>query len=346
MMQRDFKPTELARVRQRLLRWYDRSRRDLLWRRTRDAYHIWVSEIMLQQTRVQAVIPYYERFLRAFPDVRSLAAAGEQDLLARWSGLGYYSRARNLQRAAQIVVRDHEGSFPRDFAAALSLPGVGRYTASAVLSIAYGAPLAVLDGNVARVLARLHAFAGDVRTATGREKLWQRAGELLSRRRPGDFNQAMMELGATLCLPRQPRCAQCPLRLLCRAYLRGEVNRYPVRPGKPQPARRRYVAAIVRDRNGRLLLVQRPPTARWMKGFWELPMWETGGTPPVRGLALAKQLGAIRHSITGYRLEVAVYSAAVRNRKAPAGRWTSLLGLGDQPVTTITRKAVNLIRDA
>ena len=333
-------------IQTRLLRWYDRGHRDLPWRKTSDPYHIWVSEIMLQQTRVQAVIPYYERFLRRFPDVDALANAPEQELLACWSGLGYYSRARNLQRAARIVVERHGSQFPRDRAAALDLPGIGHYTASAILSIAYGISLPVLDGNVARVLSRLFAVAADLKTTPGKDTLNRLAANLLSASRPGDFNQGMMELGATICLPRQPQCQACPLRVLCAAYCEQSVEAYPPPRIKLKPVTRRLTAAIVKDRRGRCLTVQRPPTANWMAGFWELPMWEQPSEPLPSALTLRVPLGIVRHTITQNRILVSVFSASARDsKKMPGGRWLTPEELATIPITTITRKALAL-RDA
>ncbi|HEX4643869.1 MAG TPA: A/G-specific adenine glycosylase, partial [Candidatus Acidoferrales bacterium] len=218
---------DLPKFRRRLLSWFSKRKRDLPWRRTRDPYRIWLSEIMLQQTRVAAVIPYYERFLEAFPDVRSLASAKTDDVLANWAGLGYYSRARNLQRAAREIAARPAADFPRDYDAALDLPGIGRYTAAAVLSIAYGAPHAALDGNVARVLARIGAVRGDLRVPSRWRKLEAAAQELLACRAPGDWNQAMMELGATLCTPRSPRCGLCPVEAWCRARQLGIAEKLP-----------------------------------------------------------------------------------------------------------------------
>src|SRR5580700_932140 len=203
----------LAGIRRRLLAWYGKHKRDLPWRRTEDPYRIWISEIMLQQTRVAAVIPYYERFLALFPDVSALASAPEQDLLAAWAGLGYYSRARNLQKAARAIVE--LAQFPTDYAALRDLPGVGDYTAAAVASIAFGMPHAALDGNVLRVLSRVAAERGDIKSQVVRRRLGALADTLLDRRRPGEFNQAMMELGATVCLPKQPMCVRCPIQLHC-----------------------------------------------------------------------------------------------------------------------------------
>ena len=331
-------------IRTRLLRWYDRGHRDLPWRKTSDPYRIWVSEIMLQQTRVQAVIPYYERFLLHFPDVETLASAPEQELLACWSGLGYYSRARNLQRAARIIVEHHDSRFPRDQAAALALPGIGHYTASAILSITYGVPLAVLDGNVARVLSRLFAIAAELKTTAGRQKLNRLASDVLSAGRPGDFNQAMMELGAIVCLPRHPQCKACPLRTICVAHREDMVERFPPRRSKPKPVTRRLTAVIVKDRRGRCLTVQRPATANWMAGFWELPMWEQPAEVAPTALTLRERLGTVRHTITQNRMLVSVLSASLRDgRKISEGRWLSAAELATSPVTTITRKALALL---
>ncbi|MBI4480801.1 MAG: A/G-specific adenine glycosylase [Acidobacteria bacterium] len=335
--------SDLLSIRWRLLRWYDLHRRDLPWRNTADPYRIWVSEVMLQQTRVQAVVPYYENFLRYFPNVETLAAAPEDDLLACWSGLGYYSRARNLQKAARVILQQHGGKFPRDLEAALALPGIGRYTASAVLSIAYKLPLPVLDGNVARVLSRLYALAADLKSAGGEQRLRQLADKLISMRRPGDFNQAMMELGATICLPHRPQCEQCPIRRSCLAYVREEVKNYPPLRRKSTPVLRRYIAALVQDKAGRVLLVRRPAQAKWLGGFWELPMWEPAEKSAPSWLAVKQRLGTVRHSITDNRLEVAVFLASLRGRRPLADeRWIAAAEFRDFPITTVTRKALAL----
>ncbi len=339
-----------VQIRRKLLVWYGRHKRTLPWRETRDPYRIWVSEIMLQQTRVQAVIPFYERFLRLFPDVQALAAAAEQRLLACWSGLGYYSRARNLQKAAQVIVSEHGGRFPNDLQSALRLPGIGPYTAPAVLSIACGLPLPVLDGNVARVLARLYALPDDPQTAEGKRKRLNLAAALVSRRRPGDCNQALMELGATVCLPKRPRCPECPLRSHCLAFGRNQMERYPVPRLKTRPVTRRFTAALALDPAGRVLLVRRERTAKWMGGFWELPMWEENsrkGSPVHRemesrdGIRLGSLLGRVRHTITTNKLHVAVCAAKVDRRLvAPRERWVSMRHIDRLPITTITRKAL------
>jgi A/G-specific adenine glycosylase len=252
------KDRELASFRKNLLGWFGQYQRDLPWRRTKDPYRIWLSEIMLQQTRVAAVIPYYERFLVRFPDVRALAAAPQEEVLRLWSGLGYYSRARNLQHAAQEIVAKHGGVFPRDENDVLALPGIGRYTAAAILSIAYGAKHAVLDGNVARVLARIFAVQGDLRDAKRWHSLQQSADALLESESPSDWNQAMMELGATLCTPQSPQCLLCPVTQFCQARILGITGSLPARRKKRATEVITLAAAVLFDSRGRTLLLSPP----------------------------------------------------------------------------------------
>ena len=230
-------------MRRALLGWYDRNRRDLPWRRTDDAYRIWVSEVMLQQTTVKTAAPYYESFLERFPTLHALAEEPEEEVLAAWSGLGYYHRARNLHRGAQHVAERHGGRFPKTLEAALAVPGVGLYTASAVLSIAHGQALPVVDGNVRRVLARLLALRGPEYRRDG--PYYNRAEELLDRERPGDWNQAVMELGATVCTPRNPGCDACPLRTHCRARALGLVGELPEGRARRAPVDVKVAAALV-----------------------------------------------------------------------------------------------------
>ena len=303
--------------RRKLLDWYDRNARNLPWRETRDPYRIWISEIMLQQTRVATVIPYYAKFLDRFPDVAALARASEEDLLTAWSGLGYYVRARNLHRAAKEIAA--KGEFPSDYASLRRLPGVGEYTAAAIASIAFGLPHAVVDGNVRRVMSRL--VCGAVEPA----KL---AGEFLDRERPGDFNQAVMELGATVCLSREPQCAACPVASLCEARRQGRQAEFPVRA----PRRNAVSVAktvVVAHRASRVLLGRRA-------GFWELPDAEM--------LAEAKavrKLGEFRHSITHHMYTVCVLEARIP--RAPRGfTWVEERDLDRIPLSTIARKALAL----
>lgn len=290
-------PGAVPALRRALLRWWDAHRRDLPWRGTRDAYRIWVSEIMLQQTRIEVVVPAYRRFLRAFPTLARLARADEESVLSQWSGLGYYTRARSLHRAARVL---HAAGrpFPRQLEAALALPGVGAYTAAAVLSIAYGEPHAAVDGNVARVLARLFRLpAADTRG----EPHAALAGALLARRRPGDWNQAMMELGQTICTPRAPECGRCPAARWCEARLHDAVARHPAPRIRRPPERRRLRLAVVRDAGGRLLLER--GAFRHLPHMW-LPLLQpdAGQDSPH---------AAFRHAILHRQFEVAVDSRTV-----------------------------------
>lgn len=285
----------LPALRRSLLAWYARARRDLPWRTSPNPYRVWVSEIMLQQTTVKTVVPRYRSFLRLFPTLRSLARAPLDRVLAAWSGLGYYSRARNLHAAAARVVRDHAGRFPRDLHAALRLPGVGRYTAAAILSIAHGLPLAVLDGNVARVLARLGALRGDPRSTRTRNRLQALADDLLDPRAPGDFNQAMMELGALVCTPTAPRCPGCPLARWCRALERGLTVRLPETATRPTARPETLVVALI-ERNGRVLLRQRPADVGLMPGLWEMPGWTLAAADDRRAGPARRSGGGARHT--------------------------------------------------
>jgi A/G-specific adenine glycosylase len=255
MLQRN----DVRRFRKQLLGWFRQFQRDLPWRRTKDPYRVWLSEIMLQQTRVAAVIPYYERFVQRFSDVNALAAAPQEEVLRLWSGLGYYSRARNLQHAAQQIAAKHGGAFPRNEVEALELPGIGSYTAAAILSIAYGAKHAVLDGNVARVLARIFAVRGELRDAKRWQGLQKQANALLDPKFPGDWNQAMMELGATLCTPRSPQCLLCPVAQFCRARKLGIAESLPAARKKRATEQITLASAVLVDPLGHTLLL--PPLA-------------------------------------------------------------------------------------
>jgi A/G-specific adenine glycosylase len=263
-----FSDSRRAAFQRSLLAWYDAHARDLPWREDRDPYRVWLSEIMLQQTRVAAVIAHYHEFLRRFPTVEKLAAAREAGVLAAWSGLGYYRRARMLHAAAKVVVRERGGKFPPTADELLELPGVGRYTAAAIASIAFGEPIAVVDGNVERVLQRVSGqrLAG--------EELWETAEKFLDRSRPGDFNQAMMELGATICTPRSPACLTCPVVELCAT--RGEL----AGAAKPAPQKKREIHYALDCRDGRVFLAQRSKDASLMAGMWELPEIDTAASGP------------------------------------------------------------------
>src|SRR5216683_5181469 len=280
---------ELATFRKELLGWFRQFQRDLPWRRTADPYRIWLSEIMLQQTRVAAVIPYYEKFLARFPDVQSLASAPQEEVLRLWSGLGYYSRARNLQKAAQQVVAKHGGQFPTRLENALALPGIGNYTAAAILSIAFGEKHAVLDGNVARVLARVNAIRGDLRQSQRWQGLQKKADELLEAKSPGDWNQAMMELGATLCTPRSPQCLLCPVAQFCQGRRLGLAESLPEKRKKRATVEVLLAIAVFADKKGETLLLPPPESTKekasvdhvptLVSRMWHFPTVSAAGEP-------------------------------------------------------------------
>jgi A/G-specific adenine glycosylase len=261
--------SEIARLRRSLANWFRKSARELPWRQTRDPYRIWLSEVLLQQTRIETALPYYQRFVTAFPTVNELATAPLDRVLKLWEGLGYYGRARNLHQAARIIVNDLGGRFPDTKEELLRLPGVGRYTAGAVASIAFGRPAAAVDGNTKRVLARLFMLTGNVESAATTNRCWSFAEALVPPRNPGQFNQALMELGARVCTPSSPQCPACPVRRQCRAYAQGRQHTLPRRSKKLTVPHFEVVAAAIR-RNGRYLLCQRPATGM-LAGLWEFP---------------------------------------------------------------------------
>lgn len=344
---------DLPTFRRRLLSWFAEGKRDLPWRRTRDAYRIWLSEIMLQQTRVAAVVPYYERFLEMFQDVQMLARARTDRVLANWAGLGYYSRARNLQRAAKEIVSHHGGDFPREYEAALALPGIGRYTAAAVLSIAYDQPHAVLDGNVARVLARIGAVHGDLRAPARWRKLEAAAQEALDRSAPGDWNQAVMELGATLCTPKSPRCAECPVEKWCRARALGIAEKLPAARKKRAAVAVTLAAAVLFDPRGRTLLVRQPHTdGALFSRLWQFPALEAGGRNKraalvahlrekfgVNGKCNLIPLTTARHTVTFRNIRLEPYLVRVVHLPRVSGaRIVALSQIRSLPISNATQK--------
>jgi A/G-specific adenine glycosylase len=329
-----------------LLRWYRRHHRPLPWRETREPYPVWVSEIMLQQTRVTAVLPYYGRFLERLPDVEALARAPEQELLGLWSGLGYYRRARQMQQAARHIVEEHGGEFPRTYDDIRALPGIGSYTAAAIASISFHLPYAVVDGNVLRVLTRLFNEKGDVAKAPVRKRiegLAQSLGEIGAPRSFGVFNQAVMELGATLCVPRNPRCLLCPLMKDCEARKAGVEQQRPVKRRTERTERLAMNVAVVR-RGANLLMRQRPDDASLMPGFWELP---EAAAPRLGddcfdglGISLREPLGTFRHGITFRDYRGSVYRGSLQGKAPPQYHWVSSRRLETLPLTTVTRKAL------
>jgi A/G-specific adenine glycosylase len=352
----------LAYFRVALLEWFRQFQRDLPWRHTKDPYQIWVSEIMLQQTRVAAVIPYYERFLVRFPNVQALAEAPEEEVLRLWSGLGYYSRARNLQKAAQQVVALHGGEFPREEETALALPGIGSYTGAAILSIAFGARHAVLDGNVARVLARLGAIHGDLRASRRWQSLQKTAGELLDPNAPGDSNQAMMELGATVCTPRAPQCLLCPVAKFCRARIAGDPESFPEKRAKREGVDIVLAAGVLADPSGQTLLLPPPkrPKGRpadddiavLVSAMWHFPTVavrkdaETEIRQFLRKFISSKNealkfesLAKVRHAVTYRNVTVLPFRISVAKLpRAPSATILQLEDFSTLPVSNLTRK--------
>ena len=347
--------------RRRLLSWYAKHRRDLPWRRSSDPYHVWISEIMLQQTQVATVIPYYARFLESFPNIEALADASEQDVLRRWEGLGYYRRPRQLHRAARIIVQEHRGVFPRDFQAIRSLPGVGRYTAGAIASIAFDQPAPILEANTVRFLSRLVGYTGDAATPDGQRLLWAAAENLLPRRAPGTFNQALMELGSLICSPRQPDCGACPVATLCEAHRLGKQQQIPaVRPKARVVAV--HEAAVIVWRDGKLLLRQRVASERWA-GLWDFLRFSV---PVQRGrkwrqhlvdevhrsvgmkVELRDRLVTMKHGVTRFRITLHCYQATYLDRGrrlsgAPPIKWLRPAELTGYPLSTTGRKIARLL---
>lgn len=298
-------------VRRRLLAWHDRhGRKTLPWQRTRNAYHIWVSEIMLQQTQVATVIPYYERFLKRFPDVAALARARLDTVLHYWTGLGYYARARNLKKAAEIIVREHDGRFPQTLDAVMALPGIGRSTAGAILAFAFNQRHPILDGNVKRVLTRLHAVTTPVAQRDTETHLWQLADHYTPRVHVAHYTQAIMDLGATLCTTRRPRCPDCPLTTLCQAHHLGNPEHFPVRTARAALPVKKTTMLMVRDADEKILLIQRPPTGLW-GGLWSFPECGNGDaiTKACRadlGLRVVadKPWPVLHHTFSHFRLDI------------------------------------------
>jgi len=293
--------------------WFSRTARPLPWRNGYDAYHVWISEVMLQQTQVETVIPYYARFLERFPTLADLASADLGEVLHLWSGLGYYSRARNLKKAAERVVSEHGGTIPSDHSALIALPGIGRYMAGAIMSIAFDQPYPIVDGNVRRVVARLKGWENP-----SEKQLWSEAERMVSSAQPRGVNQGMMELGATVCTFRNPQCDRCPWKNLCAGRASGRPESFPVPRKRTKTVRVDLIAVIDENEDGVVM--------RERDGLWEFP---TAASPPKN----ATKTGHCRHTITHHRIEVDVYRG-----KAPAHRLNRRVAFGDVPVTALTRK--------
>jgi len=342
-----------------LLAWYEANDRDLPWRRTHDPYAIWVSEIMLQQTRVETVLPYYERWMARFPDLQSLAAASQEEILTLWEGLGYYSRARHLHRAAQLLVAEYDGRLPETAAELKGLPGIGPYTAAAIATFAFGADAIALDGNLRRVLSRLFDLRLDPRTPQGERRLLAQTADLLPRGRASEFNQALMDLGTTLCTPRSPDCLRCPLARGCLANARRTQARRPVRSRRRPIPHRKITAAVLR-RNGDVL-VGRRREGQLLGGLWEFPGGKQESDETLKAclrrelreelgvkVVVGEEIGAFENAYTHFRVTVHAFECRLASGEPRALdhseiRWTPIARLRRLPMGKVDRAIARLI---
>lgn len=347
-------PRTLAGLRRRLLAWFDANRRDLPWRADRDPYRIWISEVMLQQTTVAAVVPYFERFLAKFPNVQSLAAAEESEVLKLWEGLGYYRRARHLHATARTVANEHRGVFPDDPETWKQFPGVGRYILGAVLSQAFERRLPIVEANSLRVLARLFGYPGDPREGPGKVWVWRAAEAVLPKARVGDFNQAMMELGALVCTPRAPACGECPFAKDCIANRTRSQLAIPPAKKSPVTVQVREVAVAIRHR-GKYLVGRRPADASRWANLWEFPHgdWRPGESLDAAAARIALELtgltvlagdeiGTVKHGVTRFAIEMSAVQASrvggsVRSEFFAETRWVTETELSELPTSTPQR---------
>jgi A/G-specific adenine glycosylase len=338
----------LRRIQVNLLQWFKENARDLPWRKTSDPYAIWISEIMLQQTQVPTVIPYYQRFLKTFPTVRHLAKTDLSKILKIWEGLGYYTRARNLHKASQVISNHFEGRIPDNLKDLLHLPGIGRYTAGAILSIAYNKEAPIVDGNVKRVLSRIFAVSGDPKQKETEALLWNISESLIPKGHASAFNQGLMDLGSMICTPREPQCPECPLRNLCKARASGNPEKYPSKVIRKAVPRIEAVAAIIR-KDGKVLLKQRPPKGL-LGGLWEFPNWNVdGGNDLERELknCLRKEMdlvakvgdpaGMYQQTFSHFKLTLSVYPCHVV-KGAAEGKWVFIKNLHLFPMSRIHRR--------
>jgi A/G-specific adenine glycosylase len=343
------------KIQKKLLAWFGKSGRDLPWRKTKDPYAIWISEIMLQQTQVSTVIPYYQRFLKTFPTVRRLAKTNLSKVLSIWEGLGYYSRARNLFEASRVILDRFNGKIPDALDDLLGLPGIGRYTAGAILSIAYDQEAPILDGNAKRVVSRLFAVSGNPADSKTEELLWQISESLIPNGHASSFNQAVMDLGATICTPKDPRCAHCPLHRLCKGYESGDPGRYPSRGLKKAIPLIQAVSAVI-QKDGQVLLRQRPAKGL-LGGLWEFPDWRVDHREDseLRLLRLIKNelgiriktkefLGSFKHTYSHFKLTLHVYLCQAAGSKN-VGTWVPLRNLRLFPMSRLHRRIAQTFRE-
>ncbi len=322
-----------GRLRNDLLRWYGKTKRDLPWRKNTDPYRVWVSEIMLQQTTVAAVTPKYEAFLRRFPTLSKLAAASEDAVLKQWAGLGYYSRARNLRRAAQAIVDGHRGEFPSDYDSVIELPGIGRYTAGAILSIAFGESLPLVDGNVIRVFSRLFGLKGRAKDPAFVKTMWPLAERLVPEKNPGDWNQALMELGATVCTPDSPSCGACPVSRHCVAFAQNLQDKLPLPETRREPVPVKWTCLWI-EKDGKVLLWRRSEKERLLKNLWGLP--EQGRLEASVGKTRAKTA----HSITHHALSVELREAELTAALPSEAMWVARKDIRNYLVSSLWLKLI------
>ena len=358
------KPAQRRQLARLLLAWFAEHHRKLPWRGTRDLYRIWVSEIMLQQTQVAAVIPYYERFLTAFPTALELAAAPEEQVLRLWEGLGYYRRARQLHAAAGNIAAEHGGKFPRDYEQVRALPGIGRYTAGAILSLGLDRRLPILEANTVRLLSRLAAYRGDTASTAGQKFLWDMAEQILPAKNVGQFNQALMELGSQVCTPRQPKCAECPLTALCPTRKLGLTESIPA-PKKPKQYEEVVEAVVVIRRGSKVFVRRRGQEERWA-GLWDFPRFASASAAPhpqrlktlaantasLTGIAFedAELLTTLRHGVTRFRITLHCYQAQFasfdrtkRRSKKREEAWVKVSSLEELPLSVTARKIARML---
>ncbi|MEW6402376.1 MAG: A/G-specific adenine glycosylase [Chloroflexota bacterium] len=349
----------MSRLSSRLLTWYHQNKRTLPWRYHPDPYAVWASEIMLQQTRVEAVIPYFEKWMRRFPTIAALAKADEQDVLNAWEGLGYYSRARNLHKAAKLVAEKYGGELPRDLNELRGLPGIGRYTVGAIASMAFGMDEPTLDGNLRRVFARLFDVTEPADSPAGEKILWGLAAKHLPKGQAGDYNQALMDLGATICLPRNPRCLSCPLKKICKARIAGIQEQRPVLKPKKETPHYVHAAGVVvaQIANLRYVLLAKRPSTGLLANMWEFPNGRVDGDP-ARGLVKAlkngyglkvrrkEALGNVQHGYTHFR--VTVHAFRCEPLSVPQSenlKWVAVTELEEYPMGKIDRQIAGMVGD-
>ncbi|NWG02123.1 MAG: A/G-specific adenine glycosylase [Syntrophaceae bacterium] len=351
------KPPPLKKkIQTTLLRWFNKNKRDLPWRKTHDPYSIWVSEIMLQQTQVATVIPYYQKFLNSFPTIRHLAKAELSKVLKVWEGLGYYSRARNLHRASQICLNHFHGKIPDNLEDLLSLPGIGRSTAGAILSFAFNKEAPILDGNAKRVLSRLFAVPGNSGERKTEQFLWEISESLIPKGYANPFNQALMDLGALICTPKDPQCYKCPLCNLCKAKASGKPEKFPSRSVKKKIPHIRAVCAVI-QKDGKVLLKNRPPKGL-LGGLWEFPNWKIEGKQRSRlrlslrnyirkqigmNVEVKNSIGTFKQAYSHFKITLQVFKCQFLNKKGK-GKWVPIKELIQLPMSRIHRKIAERIK--